>query len=133
VSRILVVEDTDSIAELIQMVLQSRGYELTRDPDGENAVKLAKSWKPDLILLDLNMPRKNGREALEEIRADKNLTHLPVVVMTSSRSEEDIVKSYQLHANCFVTKPLKMEDFEKVVKGLEQFWFSIVTLPPRAA
>jgi chemotaxis family two-component system response regulator Rcp1 len=87
---------------------------------------------PDLILLDLNMPIMNGREALEKIRADDTLTHLPIVVMTSSAKEEDIIKSYKLHANCYVQKPMRMAEFEKVVQNMETFWFQIVKLPTKA-
>ncbi|MHA1498742.1 MAG: response regulator [Promethearchaeota archaeon] len=86
--------------------------------------------RPDLILLDLNLPKKNGREVLADIKQDKNLKLIPVVILTVSRAEEDIFKTYELHANCFITKPVDMDQFIKVVKSIEQFWFSIVKLPP---
>jgi two-component system, chemotaxis family, response regulator Rcp1 len=86
--------------------------------------------KPDLILLDLNLPRKSGREVLEEIKQDSLLRHIPVVVLTSSQAERDIVRAYDLHANCYVTKPVDLDQFITVVKSIEDFWFSIVKLPP---
>jgi len=85
--------------------------------------------RPDLILLDLNLPRKDGREVLEEIKADAGLKHIPVVVLTTSSAEQDILKSYALHANCYITKPVDLEQFAKVVSSIEEFWFSIVKLP----
>ncbi len=87
--------------------------------------------RPDLILLDLNLPRKNGRAVLAEIKQDPDLKRIPVVIVTSSMAEEDIVRSYELHANCYVTKPLELEDFVAVVKAIEDFWAGIVKLPPR--
>jgi len=85
---------------------------------------------PDIILLDLNLPRMDGRELLATIKTDPNLLRIPVVILTTSRSEEDILKSYDLHANCFISKPVGMEQFIKVVKSMEEFWFTIVKLPP---
>ena len=85
---------------------------------------------PDLILLDLNLPKKNGREVLVEIKEDKILKQIPVVILTISRAEEDIYKSYELHANCYITKPVDMNQFIKIVRSIESFWFSIVKLPP---
>jgi len=87
--------------------------------------------RPDLIMLDLNLPRKDGREVLKEIKEDENLKRIPVVILTTSKAEEDIVKSYSLHANCYVTKPLAIEQFIEVVQAIETFWFTIVKLPPR--
>jgi chemotaxis family two-component system response regulator Rcp1 len=87
--------------------------------------------RPDLILLDLNMPRKDGREVLREIKEDPSLKTIPVVILTTSRAEEDINKTYALHANCYVTKPLDLPQFLEVVKSIEDFWFSTVRLPSR--
>ena len=87
--------------------------------------------RPDLILLDLNLPRKSGREVLAEVKADDNLKRIPVVVLTVSRDEEDILKAYNLHANCFVTKPIDFEQFVKITKSIEDFWLTIVKLPPK--
>jgi CheY-like chemotaxis protein len=91
----------------------------------------AKAPRPDLIMLDLNLPRKDGREVLREIKEDDSLKRIPVVILTTSKAEEDIVKSYSLHANCYVTKPLAIEQFITVVQAIESFWFTIVKLPPR--
>jgi CheY-like chemotaxis protein len=86
--------------------------------------------RPDMILLDINLPKKNGREVLAEIKQDKNLKQIPVIILTVSKAEEDIIKTYELHANCFITKPVDMDQFIKVVKSIEDFWFSVVKLPP---
>jgi two-component system, chemotaxis family, response regulator Rcp1 len=92
--------------------------------------KFASAPRPDLILLDLNLPRKNGREVLAEIKADNDLKNIPVVVLTTSSAEEDILRSYNLHANCYVVKPVEFTSFVRAVQSIEQFWFSVVTLPP---
>ena len=93
--------------------------------------KYANASRPDLILLDLNLPKKNGREVLAEIKADSNLKRIPVVVLTSSQAEKDIVATYNLHANCYITKPVDFEQFICVVRSIEDFWFAVVKLPPR--
>ena len=85
--------------------------------------------KPDIILLDLNLPKKDGREVLQEVKADPVLKRIPVVVLTTSKAEEDIVKTYALHANCYVTKPVDLEQFMKVVQSIDNFWLTVVTLP----
>ena len=89
----------------------------------------AEAPRPDVILLDLNLPKKDGREVLEEIKADEHLRRIPVVVLTTSSSEQDILRTYDLHANCYVTKPVDLEQFMQVVRGIEDFWLSIVKLP----
>jgi two-component system, chemotaxis family, response regulator Rcp1 len=89
-----------------------------------------KAPHPDLILLDLNMPRKNGQEVLAEIKADTRLKQIPVVILTTSKAEEDVVKAYGLYANCYVIKPVDFDVFAEVVRSIQQFWFSVVTLPP---
>jgi CheY-like chemotaxis protein len=91
--------------------------------------KHAEAPRPDVILLDLNLPRKDGREVLAEVKADEDLRRIPVVVLTTSSSEQDIVRTYDLHANCYITKPVDLEQFIKVVKGIEDFWLTIVKLP----
>jgi CheY-like chemotaxis protein len=91
--------------------------------------KFATTARPDLILLDLNLPVKDGREVLAEIKDDPDLKRIPVVILTTSKAEEDILKTYNLHANCYVTKPVDLEQFVKVVKSLEDFWLAIVKLP----
>jgi chemotaxis family two-component system response regulator Rcp1 len=89
----------------------------------------AKSPHPDIILLDLNLPRMDGRELLAIVKADPNLRRIPVVILTTSKAEEDIIKSYDLHANCYITKPVDLDQFINVVKSVEEFWFTIVKLP----
>jgi chemotaxis family two-component system response regulator Rcp1 len=93
--------------------------------------KYANAPKPDLVLLDLNLPKKNGREVLAEIKTDPNLKCIPVVILTSSQAEKDIVETYNLHANCYITKPVDFEQFIRVVRSIEDFWFAVVRLPPR--
>jgi two-component system response regulator len=85
--------------------------------------------RPDLILLDLNLPRKDGREVLREIKADESLKRIPVVVLTTSRSEEDVLRAYELHANCYITKPVDFNRFMEVVRSIENFWLTVVKLP----
>jgi two-component system, chemotaxis family, response regulator Rcp1 len=85
--------------------------------------------RPDLILLDLNLPRKDGRQVLKEIKADDSLKRIPVVVLTTSSSEEDVLRAYDLHANCYITKPVDFTRFMQVVKSVENFWLTVVTLP----
>ncbi len=101
--------------------------------DGEQAIdylcKRSDTVKPDIILLDLNLPKKDGREVLEELKNDPALRRIPVVVLTSSKAEKDIVMSYNLHANCYVVKPIGLEGFSEIVGSISMFWFSIVALP----
>ena len=96
---------------------------LRREGEFSNAVR------PDLILLDLNLPRKDGREVLQDLKSDPMLRTIPVVVLTTSRSEQDVLRSYELQANCYITKPVDLEQFITVVKSIEDFWLTIVTLP----
>jgi two-component system response regulator len=105
--------------------------------DGIEAMKFlhrrdryANAPRPDMILLDLNMPRKNGQEVLAEIKADPALKNIPVIIFTTSKSKEDIERAYGLHANCYISKPVDFEDFTKVVQMIQDFWVSVVTLPP---
>ena len=86
--------------------------------------------RPDLIMLDLNLPKKDGREVLAEIKADDNLKIIPVVILTTSRAEEDVFRSYNLHANCYISKPVDLEQFLEVLKYVEDFWLTVVKLPP---
>jgi chemotaxis family two-component system response regulator Rcp1 len=85
--------------------------------------------RPDLILLDLNLPRKDGHEVLAEVKTDENLRRIPVVILTTSQAEEDIIKTYDLHVNCYITKPVDLDQFVKIVKSIEDFWLTIVKLP----
>jgi two-component system, chemotaxis family, response regulator Rcp1 len=104
--------------------------------DGEEAMDFLKKRKshaeaprPDLILLDLNLPKMDGRAVLAEIKSDTELRRIPVVVLTTSKAEEDILRSYDLHANCYITKPVELEEFISIVQNIESFWLSIVKLP----
>lgn len=137
---ILVVEDNSGDARLIREVMKDNkifsSFYLAKD--GVEAMeflnrkgKFKTSPKPDLIILDLNLPKKDGREVLSEIKNDEKLKHIPIVIMTISQAEEDILRSYNLHANCYITKPIDLNQFIKVVKSIEDFWFSIVKLPPK--
>jgi chemotaxis family two-component system response regulator Rcp1 len=92
----------------------------------------ANAPRPDLILLDLNLPRKDGREVLAEIKADARLRAIPVVVLTTSAAERDVVQSYNLHANCYITKPVDLDQFIAVIRSIEEFWLMVVTLPGEA-
>ena len=89
-----------------------------------------KAPRPDLILLDLNLPKKNGREVLQEIKQDTHLKTIPVVILTTSQAEEDVLRAYSLHANCYITKPVDFIQFTRIVRTMEEFWLTIVTLPP---
>jgi two-component system, chemotaxis family, response regulator Rcp1 len=136
---ILLVEDNPGDARLTREALTHSKVRnnLHHARDGEEAIaflrrqgKFADAPTPDLVLLDLNLPRRDGREVLEDIKNDPSLMHIPVVILTSSQAEEDILRSYRLHANCFITKPVDLEQLTKVVQGIEQFWFTLVRLPP---
>ena len=136
---ILLVEDNPADARLVKEAMKEVKINNTlyHVPDGVEAMaflrrqgEYSKMIRPDVVLLDLNMPRKDGRQTLKEIKADPDLRRIPVVILTVSDAEEDIIKSYDLHANCYVTKPLDLDEFSKVVKGIENFWFEIVKLPP---
>ena len=136
--EILLVEDNPADVRLTVEVLKETKVRntLTVAADGIEALDLlrrngryAHAMRPDLILLDLNLPKKDGREVLAEIKTDPDLKRIPVVILTSSKAEEDIFKSYNLYANCYVTKPVGLEQFVKVVKSIENFWLTIVTLP----
>ena len=135
---ILLVEDNPGDVRLAKEALKESKLlnKLYQVEDGTKAMAFLRQEgvysdvpRPDLVLLDLNLPRKNGREVLAEIKADETLKRIPVVILTISRAEEDVLKSYNLHANCYISKPFDMEQFIQVVKSIEDFWFSIVKLP----
>ena len=138
--EILLVEDNPGDVRLTQEVLKEGKLltNLTVARDGVEAMAIlrreqphAMAARPDLILLDLNLPRKDGREVLTEIRADENLRRIPVVVLTTSAAERDVLQAYDLHANCYVTKPVDLDQFVGIVKQIEDFWLTIVRLPPK--
>lgn len=135
---ILLVEDSEGDARLAKEAMKDSKIrnKLYHVLDGVEAMaflrnegKYADSPRPDLVLLDLNLPRKDGREVLSEIKGDDALKKIPVVILTVSSAEEDILKSYDLHANCYITKPIDLDQFMKVIRSIEDFWLSIVKLP----
>jgi CheY-like chemotaxis protein len=136
--EILLVEDSPGDVRLTIEALKEgkvRNH-LSVVGDGEEALtflfregKYADAPVPDLILLDLNLPKIDGREVLERIKGDEHLRHIPVVVLTTSHAEQDVLKSYDLHANCYVTKPVDLDQFIDVVRNIENFWLTVVTLP----
>jgi chemotaxis family two-component system response regulator Rcp1 len=135
--EILLVEDNPGDVRLTQEALRDAKVRnrIQVAEDGVQALallrregKYAGAVRPDLILLDLNLPRKGGREVLEEIKGDETLRHIPVVILTTSQAEQDILESYRLRANAYVTKPVDLEQFLRVVRSIEQFWLEIVKL-----
>jgi two-component system response regulator len=137
---ILLVEDNPGDVRLTKEALRDAKVlnEIYLAKDGVEAMeilrrkgKYSKVPLPDLILLDLNLPRKDGREVLAEIKEDPILKHIPVVVLTTSKAEEDIIKSYNLHANAYITKPVDLNRFAEIIHILNEFWFTIVKLPPK--
>lgn len=137
--HILMVEDNPGDVRLAREALDGAKVrnQISVVQDGVEAMaflrkegKYANAPHPDLILLDLNLPKKDGREVLAEIKADDNLRHIPVVILTSSQAEQDILKAYDLHANAYISKPVELEEFLQVVRSIENFWLEIVNLPP---
>ncbi len=138
--KILLVEDNPGDADLTRYNLERSKllHELYVAVDGVEAMAFLRregDWRdaprPDLVLLDLNLPRKSGHEVLEEMKADDSLKAIPVVVLTSSDADEDVRRAYEGHASAFVTKPVGLESFGKIVRGIDNFWFSIVRYPPK--
>ena len=137
--EILLVEDNPGDARLTKEALKESKVLNRLHVVGDGVAALAflrrqdkytRAVHPDLILLDLNLPKKDGREVLEEIKEDPNLRRIPVVILTISKDEEDIIKTYNLHANCYITKPVDFDQFMEVVKAIEEFWLAVVKLPP---
>jgi two-component system response regulator len=137
--EVLLVEDNPGDAELTRIALEDSKISVNLNvvEDGVEAMAfLRKQDKythvphPDIVLLDLNLPRKDGREVLAEIKTDSYLKRIPVVVLTTSQAEEDIIKAYNLAANCYITKPVDFDQFVRIVQSIENFWFAIVKLPP---
>ena len=136
---ILLVEDNPGDERLTREALKEGKvyHKLHWCKDGVDAMDFlyrrgrhANAPRPDIILLDLNLPKKDGREVLSEIKQDQALRAIPVVILTNSQAEEDVLRSYDLHANCYVTKPVDLEKFIVVVKSIDRFWLTVVTLPP---
>lgn len=137
--EVLLVEDNPGDVRLTREALKEgkvRNH-LSVAPDGVEALaflrregRYADAPRPDVILLDLNLPKKDGREVLQEIKGDPALRSIPVVILTSSQAERDIAEAYALHANCYITKPVDLDQFITVVRSIEDFWFTIVKLPP---
>ena len=140
--EILVVDDNPGDVQLIAEALQDANVANQLHTAGDGVATMAflrreppyqAAPRPDLILLDLNLPKKDGRAVLSEIRADANLAEIPVVVLTTSQADQDILRAYRLHANCYITKPVDFDQFSQIIRAIDQFWFSIVTLPPALA
>ncbi len=138
--EILLVEDNPADVRLTKEALKEEKVynNLHVVNDGEEAInflqkqgKYKQAVRPDLILLDLNLPKKDGREVLKEIKSDSKLKTIPVVVLTVSRAEEDVLKAYNLHANCYITKPVDINQFIKIAQAVQEFWLTIVKLPPK--
>ncbi len=136
--EILLVEDNPGDARLTREALRDGKIynNLYVVRDGVEAMaflrktgEYTRAPRPDLILLDLNLPRKDGHEVLAEVKTDENLRRIPVVILTTSQAEEDIIKTYNLHVNCYITKPVDLDQFVKIVKSIEDFWLTIVRLP----
>ncbi len=136
--EILLVEDNPGDVDLTREGLEISKVRNTLHVvgNGEDAMRFLRQQdeyadkpRPDLILLDLNLPRKDGREVLADIKNDTSLRQIPVVILTTSQDEEDILRSYNLHANCYITKPIDLSQFMRVVRSIEDFWLSIVVLP----
>jgi CheY-like chemotaxis protein len=135
---VLLVEDSAADADLVREAIDGGKLiiNLTVVGDGEEALDYLKRrgkfkdvLRPDLVLLDLNLPKKNGREVLREVKADLDLSTIPIVVLTTSSADEDILQSYQLHANAYIAKPVEFESFIKIVSQVTEFWLSLVVLP----
>lgn len=139
--EILLVEDSPGDVRLTKEALSEAkvGNNLHVAVDGEKALRFVRRQgeyseapRPDVILLDLNLPRVDGREVLAELKADPDLKRIPVVVLTTSTAEEDILRAYDLAANCYITKPVDFEQFMRVVRSIEDFWLTVVQLPATA-
>lgn len=137
---ILLVEDNPGDVRLTKEALKDAKVlnEIYVAKDGVEAMaflrkqgQFAEAPIPDMILLDLNLPKKDGREVLAEIKKDPKLKHIPVIVLTTSKADEDIIKTYNLHANAYITKPVDLNRFVEIIHALEEFWFTIVKLPPK--
>jgi CheY-like chemotaxis protein len=138
--HILLVEDNPGDATLVRRALDTGRLrpDIVVVTDGVLAVDYlrrkgphAGARRPDLVLLDMNLPKKDGREVLQELKADDELKHIPIVVLTTSDADDDVRRIYDLHANCFVTKPMELDDFMRVIRAIEEFWLGIARIPSR--
>ncbi|MBV9611221.1 MAG: response regulator [Acidobacteriaceae bacterium] len=135
--KILLVEDSPSDVRLIREALKETPVpvQITVARDGVEAIEylhqteVGLATRPDLMLLDLNLPRKNGREVLAEVKSSPSLKQIPVLIMTSSKSDEDVEQAYSLNANCYIAKPADLNEYQNVVRAIEEFWFMTATLP----
>lgn len=139
-AQVLLVEDNEDDVELTLEALKDSRIKMDIHivSDGMAAIKFLRNQgdyhdepRPDLILLDLNLPIMDGYEVLQEIRNDPDLTEIPVVVLTTSQNDEDVLKMYKLHANCYITKPIDFQEFTQVIRQIEDFWLQVVKLPPK--
>ena len=131
--RILIVDDEPAIRDMVAFALRKDNYEPVHAGDAREAQEAIAQKVPDLILLDLNLPRMDGREVLQHIKTQPQLRRIPVVILTTSKAEEDILRSYDLYANCYVTKsPVDFDNFIEVIRSIDRFWLALVTLPPKA-
>jgi chemotaxis family two-component system response regulator Rcp1 len=137
--EILLVEDNPGDIRLTQEAFRDGkvANNMSVVTDGDEAMtflrhegEYSEAPRPDIILLDLNLPKKDGREVLAELKQDPNLRRIPVIVLTTSKAEQDILNSYDMHANCYITKPIDLEEFIKLVEGIGGFWLMVVKLPP---
>ncbi|MBG1268368.1 response regulator [Nostoc sp. WHI] len=137
--EVLLVEDNPGDVQLTRIALEDSKISINLNvvEDGVEAMaflrkqeKYVKAAHPNIVLLDLNLPRKDGREVLAEIKGDENLKRIPIVILTTSQAKEDILEAYNLSANCYITKPVDFDEFVNIVKSIENFWFAIVKLPP---
>ena len=137
--EVLLVEDNPGDVRLIKEAFKEGKVICTLNVVGDGVEVMeymnqegpyAQSTRPDIIMLDLNLPRKDGREVLQELKSNEKFKRIPVMVLTTSSAEEDILKSYDLHANCYITKPVDLDQFMNLVKSIENFWLTIVKLPP---
>lgn len=139
-THLLLVEDNEGDILLTKEAFEERNIinEMSVVKDGKEAISFllregsyGRAKTPDIVLLDINLPKKSGHEVLEFIKSHDDLKHIPVIMLTTSSSHSDIIKSYRNHANCFITKPIEVSDFIKAISVIEDFWFNIVALPPK--
>lgn len=134
-TTVLLIEDNPADVRLVQEVLKATTFDINLQTldDGETAVEMLKSGElsADVILLDLNLPKMDGREILQALKTDESLKRIPIIVLTSSQLDQDVLQSYDLHANCYIVKPIDLKGFIQAVKNIETFWLGTVTLPAK--